>query len=354
MQFATAACKYLIIRCDASESIGSGHLMRMIALAQAWQQTGGVAVFLCAEITPAFEQRIVNENFLIKRLSAAPGSDKDLEITSCWISRYSRYGGSLAVALDGYQFDDEFQLALKKSGSPLLVVDDYGHARFYHADWVLNQNISAKEELYSQRGPKTELLLGTRFALLRQEFLKYCVWKRSIPARGRKVLVTLGGSDPENFTLKVIEVLAGLDLEVRVVVGGANPNLQTLSLAIDRARTSATDARLDVNPPDLAAIMAWADLAISAGGSTAWELAFMRLPSLLLVTAENQRESTLELVRRESFLQIELSEFFAPLTLKRRIMDIAADKPIRTRLSHQSSCVVDGRGAQRVSCILNK
>lgn len=328
--------------------------MRMIALAQEWQRTGGVAVFLCAEITPAFEQRILNENFPVERLSAAAGSGKDLEMTSRWISRYAKDGSSFVVALDGYHFDDEFQLGLKKAGLRLLAVDDYAHAEYYYADWVLNQNISARAELYSRRGSNTKLLLGTQFALLRQEFLKYCGWKRSIPECGRKVLVTLGGSDPENFTLKVIEVLAGLDLEVRVVAGGANPNLQTLFPAIDRARTFGTDVKLEFNPPDLAPIMAWADLAISAGGSTAWELSFMGLPSFLLVTAENQIDSTFELVRRESFLQIGSSELLAPLSLKRKIMDIVVDQQMRTRLSHASSHVVDGKGAERVSGILNK
>ena len=354
MHLHTAPRKHLVIRCDASESIGSGHLMRMIALAQEWQRTGGVVDFVCAEIAPAFEQRILSENLRIQRLSAAPGSGEDREATSAWISRYAKGEYSPTVALDGYQFDDEFQLAIKKTGARLLVVDDYGHAGFYHADWVLNQNISAEEELYSRRGPKTRLLLGSQFVLLRGEFLKYGGWKRPIPSSGRKVLVTLGGSDPENFTLKVIEVLACLDLEVRVIAGGANPNLKTLSLAIERAKTSGLNARLDMNPPDMPAIMAWADFAISAGGSTVWELAFMGLPSFLLITAENQSESTLELIRRESFLQIKLSDFLEPLPLKRKIMNIASDQPMRTRISHQTRHIVDGRGASRVCCILNK
>jgi UDP-2,4-diacetamido-2,4,6-trideoxy-beta-L-altropyranose hydrolase len=354
MQLQSATRKHLIIRCDASESVGSGHLMRMIALAQEWQRNEGAVVFLCAEIAPAFEKRILNENFGIEILSAAPGSSNDREATSAWISRYAKSEYSLTVALDGYQFDDEFQLAVKKTGARLLAVDDYGHAAFYYADWVLNQNISANEMLYSQRLPETQLLLGTQFVLLRREFLQYCKWKRPISNIGRKVLVTLGGSDSENITQKIIEVLASLKLEVRVVVGGGNPNLKTLTLAISRARNSVADIRLNVNPPDMPAMMAWADFAISAGGTTVWELAFMGLPSFLLVTAENQREMTLDLIKQKQFLQIEMPEFLAPLPLKKKIMRIASDHLTRKKLSNQSSHIVDGMGASRVCCILKK
>jgi UDP-2,4-diacetamido-2,4,6-trideoxy-beta-L-altropyranose hydrolase len=149
----------LLIRADASVSIGTGHIMRMIALAQAWRDEGGEAVFICAEITPALEAWLKEDGFLLEKIQASPGSREDLEETSAAIARYGL--DSIPVALDGYQFDADFQLGLKKAGCRLLVMDDYGHAAFYHAEWVLNQNISAREELYANRAPHTRLLLGT-------------------------------------------------------------------------------------------------------------------------------------------------------------------------------------------------
>lgn len=102
----------LLIRADASVSMGTGHVMRMIALAQAWQDEGGEAVFLCAEITPALEARLKEEGFLLEKIHAFPGSRKDLEATCTAIARYGP--DSIPVALDGYQFDADFQLGLKK------------------------------------------------------------------------------------------------------------------------------------------------------------------------------------------------------------------------------------------------
>jgi spore coat polysaccharide biosynthesis predicted glycosyltransferase SpsG len=64
----------LLIRADASVSIGTGHIMRMIALGQAWQAQGGEVHFLCAEITSALEERLASEGFQLSRISAVLGS----------------------------------------------------------------------------------------------------------------------------------------------------------------------------------------------------------------------------------------------------------------------------------------
>jgi UDP-2,4-diacetamido-2,4,6-trideoxy-beta-L-altropyranose hydrolase len=123
------------------------------------------------------------EGFLLEKIQASSGSREDLESTCAAIARYGP--DSTPVALDGYQFGADFQLGLKKAGCRLLVMDDYGNAAFYHADWMLNQNISAREELYASRAPHTRLLLGTKFALLRREFLKYRGCQRQIPETAR-------------------------------------------------------------------------------------------------------------------------------------------------------------------------
>jgi len=342
----------LLIRADASISMGTGHVMRMIALAQAWQDGGGEVVFLCAEITPALEARLKEEGFLLEKIQASPGSREDLEATCAAIARYG--ADSIPVALDGYQFDSDFQLGLKKAGCRLLVMDDYGHAAFYHADWVLNQNISAREELYASRAPHTRLLLGTKFALLRREFLKYRGWQRQIPEIARKVLVTLGGADPDNVTGKVIEALSPLDLEVKVVVGGSNPHLPALREAVVSRKTQPAKIELIVNPTDMPGLMAWADLAIAAGGSTAWELTFMGLPSLFMILAENQAAIATELESAGVGICIGRVADFDKDELQialRRVLENSAE---RHRTSSAGRNFVDGMGCHRTACQLNQ
>lgn len=324
----------------------------MIALAQAWQDVGGEAVFLCADITTALEARIDEEGFLLEKIQASPGSREDIEATCTAVAQYD--ADSISVALDGYQFDADFQLGLNKAGIRLLVMDDYGHAGFYHADWVLNQNISAREELYARRAPHTRLLLGPRFALLRLEFLKYRGWQRQIPETARKVLVTLGGADPDNVTGKVIEALAPLDIEVKVVVGGSNPHLPDLQEAVENLETLPAKIELVVNPTDMPGLMAWADLAIAAGGSTAWELAFMGLPSLFVILAENQVGIAKELESAGFGICLGRGADFDKDKLQIALRRVLENPAERNRNSIAGRNLVDGMGCHRTVCQLNQ
>ena len=112
--------------------------------------------------------------------------------------------------VDGYQFNADYQRALKAAGFRVLFLDDYGHATHYSADLVLNQNAYANEKMYAARESYTRLLLGTDYCLLRREFSSWRGWKREIAPIGTKILVTMGGSDPENFTTDVVEALCHL------------------------------------------------------------------------------------------------------------------------------------------------
>ena len=213
--------------------MGTGHVMRCLALAQAWQETGGRAVFAMAETTPAISQRLLAERCEASTVSGRSGTMEDAQHTIA----HARQLESRWIAVDGYQFGADYQRVLKEAGFKVLFLDDYGHARHYCADVVLNQNVGFGAELYRDREPQTQLLLGPRYCLLRREFAAWRTWKREIQPTCRRLLVTMGGSDPENLTLRVLQALANLagleeDLEVTVVTGGSNPHLKVLEDAV--------------------------------------------------------------------------------------------------------------------------
>ena len=280
-----------IIRTDASTQIGTGHLMRCLALTQAWQNAGGQAIFVMVMAAPDLKARLKSEGMEIVHLPVQMGSTEDAKETASLALQL----GASWVVLDGYHFGAEYQRIIKDSGLHLLFIDDYEHADHYYADIVLNQNVYAHEGLYANRELYTQLLLGTRYALLRREFWQWREWQRSIPPVARKVLVTLGGGDSDNVTLKVIQALQLVEtegLEAVVVVGGSNPHYEQLQSAIQKLRFPICLKR---NVTDMPKLMAWADVAVTAGGSTCWELAFMGLPSLILILADNQRSSAKKL-----------------------------------------------------------
>jgi UDP-2,4-diacetamido-2,4,6-trideoxy-beta-L-altropyranose hydrolase len=281
----------LIIRADATSEIGTGHVMRCLALAQAWQDNGGKVVFISHCESEALGQRLTAEGFAFISLAKSHPDPFDLNFTLGMVHKLNLPDSKRETwfVVDGYHFDATYQKSIKAAGYKLLWIDDYGHAAHYYADLVLNQNISADPSFYIHREPYTQLLLGTRFVLLRREFKRWQGWHRETPPVGRKVLVTMGGADPDNVTLKAIQALKQLDvpgLEGRIVIGPANPHLALLKKAIG----GESRLHLLTEVADMPHLMAWADVSISAGGSTCWELAYMGVP-MVMVLSDNQSGS---------------------------------------------------------------
>ena len=184
----------VLIRADSNVAMGTGHVMRCLALAQAWQDAGGQAVMAMAEATPATEDKLRRENVEVVRLDVAGGAEDDaIRTASLAQQRQAAW-----ATVDGYQFDPHYQAMLKSEGLRLMSIDDEGHGGPYSADLVLNQNAHAAEALYDQRAAHTRLLLGPDYAMLRRQFASWRNWQREIPATGHRILVTMGGSDPGN------------------------------------------------------------------------------------------------------------------------------------------------------------
>lgn len=336
--------KNIIIRVDASTKIGSGHLMRCLALAQTWQDTQGQPIFIMANYVPALEERLQSEGMKFGQLTTEPGSLADAQETAALAHQFEANW----VVLDGYHFGGKYQQILKQSKLNLLFIDDYGHAEHYYADLILNQNISADEQWYQHREPYTQLLLGTRYTLLRREFWPWQQWQRTVSPVAKKVLVTLGGSDPDNVTLKVIQALQLLaveELEVVVVVGGSNPHYNSLEIAV---QNSLIPIRLQRNVTNMPELMAWADIAISAGGSTCWELAFMGLPSIVLVLAENQRAIAAELDSQGVIINLGWHQDVTIDKIGLALQELLWEGLKVETMSKKGQTLVDGNGARQV------
>jgi len=337
----------LLIRADASIGMGSGHLMRCLALAQAWQDSGGRAVFAVAAPV-LLRERLRKESFQICEIDAAPGSEEDARQTLTLASEH----GARSIAVDGYHFGANFQRALKANGLRVLFLDDHGHGSPYSADWVLNQNASVQTRAYDQRQPYTQLLLGARYCLLRREFIAWQGWSREIAPVGHRVLVTMGGSDPANFTqiaMKAVSCLRGDDVEVDVVVGAAN---QHSYFAEAIAQNGARRIRVHRDVRHMAELMAAADVAISAAGTTAWELCFMGLPSFLVSLAPNQIPIARELSRQQCAIHLGDAGDVSAEKLAEQLQVFLKSKDQRQAISLRSREVVDGNGAKRVVAAL--
>lgn len=334
----------LLIRADASTEIGTGHVMRCLALAQAWQDAGGQSIFGVAMESPVLEARLKSEGMQVVHLVSQAGSKDDaLEMLTL-----ARKTNAAWVAVDGYHFGIEYQRVIKGGDLQLLFIDDNGHAENYCADMILNQNIHAHESLYKSRESYTKLLLGTQYVLLRREFWKWRGWKREISEVGRRILVTLGGSDPHNLTIKVIQAIREVDLdgiELIAVVGPLKPNDSNIA---KEQFSVPFPLRILSSVVNMSELMAWADVAVSGGGTSCWELAFMGLPAMVMVLAENQETSAKILFEEGVFIELESPKVASIKEIACCIQQLLVSSEIRHRASQKGFSLVDGEGKTRV------
>jgi UDP-2,4-diacetamido-2,4,6-trideoxy-beta-L-altropyranose hydrolase len=343
----------LLFRADASVAMGTGHVMRCLALAQAWQDAGGSAVFAMAEVTPAVGERLRSESCAVVSISDEAGTHADARQTIA----QAREKAAEWVVVDGYQFAEEYQRELKSAGLKVLFLDDSGHAAHYSADLVLNQNVCADESLYTTRESYTRLLLGTRYCLLRREFGARAKCDREISPVGSRLLVTLGGSDPENLTARALQALTRVNtknLQVSVVVGGSNPHFQALQCAaVKIGNQPGLKIRAHRDISNMAELMAWADGAISAAGSTCWELCRLGLPALLIDAAENQKALARELDRRECAIHVGGAKEVSDEMIANQLEQLFRSFELRKSLSLRCRQLVDGCGTRRIVSLIS-
>lgn len=331
----------LLIRADASREIGIGHVMRCLALAQAWQDLGGNVVFASASLIPAVKQRLRDEGFVVHPIPAIIGSKDDgkwtVEIANNYAARW--------VVLDSYRFGPPYQSQVKAGKLRVLCVDDIGAHEAYFADIILNQNIQARDNMYSNRPAYSRCLLGPQFALLRREFLVAPSREFQIHTTPR-VLIMMGGSDPANVTRRVLdEIRAGREpLHAIVVVGPGNPHIYSVGGTSSRMHS----VEIVRNPASLASLIQSADIAISAAGSAVWEMCRLGLPAILVSIAENQVPGAQELARCGVVSYLGMDYAIDMLGLPEKLRSLLSSSEQRQTMSRLGQALVDGRGARRV------
>jgi UDP-2,4-diacetamido-2,4,6-trideoxy-beta-L-altropyranose hydrolase len=331
----------LVIRADASVEMGTGHVMRCLALAQAWQESGGKVLFATAELTPAVARRLHNEGLEIVKLESASASPNDAhELADLAHQEHATW-----IVVDGYQFNSAYHRNIKASGFRLLLVDDNGHSAPYCADIILNQNAYAREDIYFLCDPAAKLLLGPDYALLRKEFNSRRGWSRSIPSIVRHLLISMGGSDPQNFTARVLDALDLDGLEITVVIGGANRYMDPLRQLESR---HGRKIRFQVEVENMAEVMAEADLAISAAGSTCYELALLQVPMILFALADNQRPTARALANSGAAIDAGWFAEFDGQRFADLLRRLVQNYELRCSLAGNACQLVDGLGARRV------
>lgn len=267
------------IRADGGRDIGMGHIVRCLAIAAALHGLGESTCFLVAdESTVSFLEKKGQDYKVLHSPYARP--EEELGVLLPILAE----GGKGALLADSYYVTCEY---LKQIGNyvPVCRMDDMGTTNLY-ADMVINYNIFADDSLYL-KAEKSICLTGTRYAPLRPEF-------RDVPyqvrERAQKVLITTGGSDRYNLAGQVLEqALETQDangLEYHVVSGAFNIYGGQLA----QLGKEHENVLIYNNVSDMARLMQECDIAVTAGGSTMYELCAVGIPTICFSYVDNQEK----------------------------------------------------------------
>jgi UDP-2,4-diacetamido-2,4,6-trideoxy-beta-L-altropyranose hydrolase len=348
--------KTILMRVDASSKIGIGHLMRCLALAQALKKRGFNAEFVSRKLDLTSDNVLTNHDFPLELLENEIDEEKDAALTS----EIAQNHGARCVIVDHYGLQEHFRTVLKNKGFRLLVVDDMAKQTRITADIILNQNFGAQslESVYKTIAPEAKVfLLGEKYVMLREEILSRGESSRFLRSRKLEVLlqkkrnpnilVTFGGTDALGISPRIIQILKeippSLYQQIYVALGSNTPS--SVLSATKAAMRDFSPANLFINP-DMAGIMEDADIAVTAGGSTVYELAFMGVAPVILKVAENQ-----EIICR-SFTQKKSAQvLFYPIKkedLIKAILDLLQNRDLISEYSRINMDIIDGKGADRV------
>lgn len=345
------------IRADGGSKMGMGHIMRTLVLAKELKRQNNDVFYIC---------RVDSGNELMKSLKVNREQQHD-EIMNIFVSDKYKKGIDKVILegfevcfiredyivddinnitadmliTDSYDIDEDYFDKTKTMFSKTVYIDDINLYHF-NVDFLINQNIDAEDFIYRVNN-YTKLMLGTEYVMLREEFKNVEV--KSVKAKARDIMITLGGADPYHVTYKFLTWINKLDYNFHVVVGPSFENIEAL-------RCFESDRIKLYYNADMVSIMRKCDMAISACGSTLYELAACGVPTIGVIIADNQlgigeKLSNMGIIKNLGWHnKIDRESFIDSLTA------LAEDCSIRNKMSREAKIIIDGKGAERITNIL--
>ena len=355
----------LIIRADGNAKIGAGHLMRCLTIARAVMGRGESEVlFLCADEDSAgmvrahgLRAEVLHTDYrdMESELWAHHGHGlgkrtrrKRADVRNMWDPWIKDSHNCILV--DSYYVTDSYLEGLGRYGRVYLLDDMQSQA--HSADGIINYNLFADRAVYDRlyEGRTVELYLGGNYVPLRQQFQDVDYQVQDIV---KEVLLTTGGGDVENIVGKILDAVYREDIIFHVLVGRFSPHFESWRKRAEQA----PNLRIHFDVQNMAELMARCDLAVTAGGSTVYELAAVGVPFICFSYAENQ-EALAEYMGRENAAAGAGAWHRDAVSTLERIRgsfdNLCRDAALRRQYSETARSLIDGQGAERIAEILRE
>lgn len=345
----------IIFRCDASLKIGTGHVMRCMALAMQMRKNNFNVAFICREHDGDLID-FIGKAFQVYTLKSDPDSgqaanDKYGE----WLGVSQEFDAKQTleiihditpqlIIVDHYALDETWELYIRShTVLEICVIDDLVNRR-HCSEYLIDQTLNRKPEEYASLVPNnTKLFCGINYALVREEFAIYR--ERSLVRRKNvqleRILLSLGGTDPANVSKaimdEILNVCRRLEIQIDLVLGHNNP---WVSSFLSFQRENKDLLRIIQGANNMAEVMTAADIAIGASGTSSWERCVLGLPTIQIIQVENQQDIAFALARVGAIKLVHEIDQITPL--------IERAGTWMHDVSEKAKNICDGRGLQRV------
>lgn len=361
----------VVIRADANSKIGMGHVMRCLSVADALLKRGEEVLFVTADDTPV---PLLTKKGIPYRVLHTDYADMEAELPELWeVLRELPQGAespdatlaqkNTSILVDSYYVTEKYLAALKKRITTIYMDDIYAFS--YPVDMLINYNIYGEEMGYEKDAAfaDTKLLLGANYVPLREEFSAGTGYVQSrkefslgaanvTPAEEGGILITTGGSDNFNLAgqllMEAMKYDALKEKEYHVVSGSLNPHIGELQALAQKHE----NIHIHCNVTNMAELMAESEVALSAGGSTLYELCAMGVPVIAFSFAENQERLV------QTFVKRGIAQYGGNYRTDGNKMiqntiagleKLCGDEALKTEYRRKALQLVDGRGAERIA-----
>jgi UDP-2,4-diacetamido-2,4,6-trideoxy-beta-L-altropyranose hydrolase len=323
----------IAFRADASPAAGGGHVMRCLALAEELRGRGCEILFLSTPETSMLLPALRRAGYPFVPVGADP---EELERAFAGATRRAD-----AMVIDSYALPESYESAARRHADLIAVIDDCSNRR-HDCDLLLDQTFGRQPSEFASVVPGHAIVLaGSRYVLMRPEFRRLrgpTLERRQSNAPVRRILVSMGLTDVGGMSVPICEAVAARNPEctIDLVLGSAGPAGEPPHRSI----------RLHVDPPSMAQLMAEADVAIGAAGTTTWERCCLGLPSVLVALAPNQQQIAKNVAGAGAALHVPSSTLRA---IVEACSTLITDGSLRRYMASKAAEICDGLGAGRVA-----
>ncbi len=336
----------ILMRADGGQSIGMGHIMRMLVLAEEFKKNNHDVIFISKDDGSskykAGLNKIIENGFHLECIDENESVKGIIEL--------QKYHKADLIITDTYDVNERYFHVLKPYFKIAGYIDDINKC-YMNVDFIINQNFNAEKINYSKNvNHDTKLFLGLRYCMLREEFRK--AYKEKIQRTSvNDILLTLGGMDDCNNTIKVLNVLKNFKQNIHVVLGKA---FKKEVISEVYALSKEYKNIIPYENAHMAELMKRCDIAVSACGSTIYELCALSVPVIGIIVADNQIQSAQQMKEKGIIADTIFINDFDEKIFLNSVKHLIYDNTFRTNLQNNQSKIVDLNGAEKLAQNIEK